>query len=144
MIFGTLYTSMQLQRTHSFTKIPLVYYLFLAQWRNNYQFYTADAVIMWRTFLHFSEFFSEMGRYADIDVYVMLVRTNCWTNTRAADDRIHSCDVTVMAWYIPTGPQVANKKNLRSSGGTEQIMHMVPGSSSISHWPVGCPKDHKW
>ena len=48
-----------------------------------------------------------------------------------------SRDITVIAWYIPTGPQVPNKKNLRSSGRTEQIMHMVPGSSSISHWPVG-------
>ena len=59
MIFGTLYTSMQLQKkkTHSFAKIPLV------QRRNKYQFYTADGVIIWRTFLHFSEFLSERARY---------------------------------------------------------------------------------
>ena len=62
------------------------------------------------------------------------VSPNELLNKYSSDRR--SRDVTVIAWYIPTDPQVPSK-NLRSSGGTEQIMHMVPVSSPISHWPVG-------
>ena len=51
------------------------------------------------------------GRYADIDVYVMLVRTNCWTNARVADDRfmeIHKVIVDIDNWIMDLHHPILN------------------------------------